>query len=351
MNKYVIEKLIHAKNLFDGTKKGFNKFADKFSALPHLNTGMLDYKDVYKPEQGFELVQQEYADIKLFWDMVSVGISTATKIFIPFEKDGLTNEERLSVAEEVKMIIPFPNTFIQWEVQRDLKMMSTRDSEPKYFKNRRLIQNLWVMDSNKLTDGSLDGMDDEGNQILTCVLFSYDQGQDVIHLDHAFYDMTWDEKGNYHFWLSPDQPFFNRIDTSGDENGVYSNESLKNTVQVCNDVLFEYNMLTQFPNIATVENVKGLQPSKRPSMIEPRKYKKSTLMFKPTWEHKVLKVNLYDNQTKGVSTGRSGGTRFHGVRKHLRRLPTGKHTFVKAHFRGQKDIGVISKDYQIGNKN
>jgi hypothetical protein len=63
----------------------------------------------------------------------------------------------------------------------------------------------------------------------------------------------------------------------------------------------------------------------------------------------VLKLNMYDNAGGGSKGGntRSAGTAFHSVRKHLRRLPNGKHTFVKAHFRGSKEVGVVSKEYKI----
>ena len=43
----------------------------------------------------------------------------------------------------------------------------------------------------------------------------------------------------------------------------------------------------------------------------------------------------------------ASGTAFHSVRKHIRRLADGRNTFVKAHFRGAKSVGMVSKDYEI----
>ena len=58
---------------------------------------------------------------------------------------------------------------------------------------------------------------------------------------------------------------------------------------------------------------------------------------------------MYGNKnTKlGAAGSRETGTAFHSVRKHMRRLPNGRTTFVKAHFRGSRDFGTISKDYEL----
>jgi hypothetical protein len=57
---------------------------------------------------------------------------------------------------------------------------------------------------------------------------------------------------------------------------------------------------------------------------------------------------MYGEPSGGESTGqRSKGTALHSVRKHIRRYKTGKTTFVKAHFRGSKEIGILTKDYEV----
>ena len=73
------------------------------------------------------------------------------------------------------------------------------------------------------------------------------------------------------------------------------------------------------------------------------------MLFKPKYEHKILKLNLYDNATnEGSEANGNGKARsLHAVRKHLRRLPNGKLTWVKAHFRGNREVGIITKDYEI----
>ena len=42
-----------------------------------------------------------------------------------------------------------------------------------------------------------------------------------------------------------------------------------------------------------------------------------------------------------------GSKRLHDVRGHFRRLPSGKRTWVREHRRGNKDLGVITKDYVL----
>ena len=82
-----------------------------------------------------------------------------------------------------------------------------------------------------------------------------------------------------------------------------------------------------------------------------RHFKNSAYREKPQYEHKELIISMYDDssKTKGGmnTTGRSAGTRFHSVRKHPRKLGTGKVTWVKAHFRGSKEEGILFKDYKV----
>ena len=106
--------------------------------------------------------------------------------------------------------------------------------------------------------------------------------------------------------------------------------------------------MMSFPQITQQQKVKGVSPR---VLESPAKYKFSELVRRPTWEHKTLVLDMYDRQSSGSTKGKNGkrssGTAFHSVRKHLRRFPNGKHNFVKAHFRGSKESGVIQKDYEV----
>ena len=107
------------------------------------------------------------------------------------------------------------------------------------------------------------------------------------------------------------------------------------------------NIHLQFPEITEQKDVKG-RPNTTIGHRKLRKHTKSELRSLPSYEHKTLVLNMYDNDTgNGSGSGRSKGTAFHSVRKHIRKYKDGKTTFVKAHFRGSKDVGIVSKDYKI----
>ena len=368
MKKHVIEKLLHTHNLLRlGDERGYEKFTELYRPLPHFNPRHAQVSEGWSDEER----TINYVKLRELFDKVSLGISTAQKFYIPNTPSYITNEERIKVANDVQMMLPYPNTFIQWDKDVDLELRSYHDAQPtgEYeYEKRRLIYNLWAVDTqcvpsfDKVGSGLQDfelkalqenlEMQDEDpyTNVIRCMLFVYDPANDDMHCDFTFFDMAWvNGTENYTYWIQDDNIFYEFLDLSADSTGMFTSDTLNQQVQICSDILFEYNFLTQFPTVCDVQNVKGLRPSNRPSIIESRKFKHSALNTKPTWEHKVLKLNMYDNagdSSKGGNT-RSAGTAFHSVRKHLRRLPNGKHTFVKAHFRGSKEVGVVSKEYKI----
>jgi len=108
----------------------------------------------------------------------------------------------------------------------------------------------------------------------------------------------------------------------------------------------KFMIFLQYPQICSVGKVGG----RGNTWIEPIhiRHKASVLRNKPKFEHKKLVISMFGSETgstNGGIGGRSSGTAFHSVRKHLRRLPDGKFTWVKAHFRGSKSQGVVTKDY------
>ena len=103
-------------------------------------------------------------------------------------------------------------------------------------------------------------------------------------------------------------------------------------------------VLLSYPSLATSNAVTG---RKSIPYNKIGTFKTSLMNALPKWEHKVLEVDMYSNGSSGGGNGQGSGKRFHAVRKHLRRLASGKSVFVKPHFRGDKSIGVIDKDYLI----
>ena len=136
-------------------------------------------------------------------------------------------------------------------------------------------------------------------------------------------------------------------DQTEDENGVLSNPHLNREISINGGILQMLFVLLAFPQLCRQEEVKGKKPMVFGSMTP---YKASELRRKPTWEHKTLVVNLTQEEKQIIDEARESGVqgkRFHAVRSHVRRLASGKMTIVKSHFRGDKSLGVIQKDYKI----
>lgn len=135
------------------------------------------------------------------------------------------------------------------------------------------------------------------------------------------------------------------LDLQQDAQGRYLNDGLENHVQLIHSSFIQFMVLLQYPMICNVQDVKG-----RGDIFLDKKVRHTTseLRRQPKFTHKVLRLDLYGspNQSGGVIE-EGKGVAFHSVRKHLRKLPNGKLTWVKAHFRGHKDHGTVFKDYDI----
>lgn len=90
--------------------------------------------------------------------------------------------------------------------------------------------------------------------------------------------------------------------------------------------------------------VAGLPP--RFAGDTPRKFRKKNKH--PKFEHVVIELPV--NHQQGDTTGRSilqSRKRLHPVRGFFRHYQSGKTAWVKPHWRGDKKLGVIRKDYEI----
>ena len=67
---------------------------------------------------------------------------------------------------------------------------------------------------------------------------------------------------------------------------------------------------------------------------------------KPMYEHYLLDLNI-PTECDDHTDGEAKKKRFHLVRGHLMRTPDGGFTWRKSHWRGNKKLGVITKDYNI----
>jgi hypothetical protein len=125
---------------------------------------------------------------------------------------------------------------------------------------------------------------------------------------------------------------------------VPDSKMLSDIAELLVDNIKWLQVLLSYPSLANTNSVSGRKPIAYNKL---GKFKASLMNALPKWEHKVLSVDMYSNGFSGVGNGSARGKRFHAVRKHLRRLASGKSIFVKPHFRGDKSLGVIDKDYLI----
>ena len=129
------------------------------------------------------------------------------------------------------------------------------------------------------------------------------------------------------------------------ESGDYTNESLNLWANMIGSTLSHLSIALAYPAITRTTKVAGCKPMIKPLM---KNFKASSFLKRPVWEHTTLEIDHY-NDTSVETDARNIRVpkRMHGVRKHLRKLRSGKLTWVKAHTRGNKRLGAITKDYNM----
>jgi len=334
MNNLVLQKLLHAHQLIKPetyTEDMDNQRVDTAEArtlermfeAPRYFTGLKNTVEMVRiggdtdkrtqviPTYTFKKMLKGYAQ----------EVSQAAKFYI--DKRGtefLNAKEYEIISSELKVYAPYKSTFLQIE-----------DDETVY--------NILCMDNGDKSDTD--------EPILYMCMLPYIKDIDCFVFDLNVYAFCYHENTEYTYWLK-DSPLSEYVDTETDSNNQYTNRHLEVFVSNISTCWITFMILLQYPQITDTREVKGRQNI---FLDMHTKFKASTLRAKPSFQHKELKINLYGNAPSTNNTisnnDRSSGTAFHSVRKHLRTLSNGKHTFVKAHFRGAKAHGVITKDYVI----
>lgn len=95
----------------------------------------------------------------------------------------------------------------------------------------------------------------------------------------------------------------------------------------------------QHPGVA-VEQTAGLKPG-----VKHRAPKHKERRF---YEHKMVTIDPLSERIYGDGTGYGGKHRLHPVRGFWRRYKkTGKRVWIRPHWRGDKELGVITHDYEV----
>lgn len=272
---------------------------------------------------------------------LSQDITQAMKFSLDMsdKDDWLTPKEVEAVLPETPIYSPYPQCYLQLEMPEAILCILCKDH-------------------GEVTK-------DTGEAMLSFQMFVYDKKDGTFTLDANIYNICFhggdklaidgrtgeQDLGGYTYWIA-DTWFKEITDTNGHPSDYsrqdqFSNESLNSWVHTIQSTWCTFCIYMNYPQIAEQRSVKG-RTNEHWFDIPMRKHTTSEYRNKPKFEHKELIIKMYETAS-GTSNGvgRSSGTKFHSVRKHLRKLPTGKQTWVKAHFRGAKEHGVINKDYKV----
>jgi len=340
MNNLVLQKILHGHQLISdsASRKDWQKWATTFIPprhYKHINSLMNGIEENWHggihTGMGGENISPVPRDIcyeahKAF----SKNVSQAAKFYLDLRDNQLTEKEYKTIESELVYYTPYKQIFLQVE-----------------FKNA--INNILIYDHTEELENSI--YQDDAQQMFTFQMMIYDKERADFCWDLNQYDVYMkniDLDTSAYYAKFRKNALSEYLDgESNDE--VFANDSLHDWILEFIGRFRFFMIALQHPTIVDKKDVKGRNDI---FLDMPTQFKNSALTFKPKFQHRHLKINLFGNEAaKGdPANNRSSGTAFHSVRKHLRKLQTGKHIFVKAHFRGSKEQGLVTKDYEIVTK-
>jgi len=339
MNNLVLQKLLHSPMLY---KTNLSKFSRTFIPSGHI---------------GNENTEKEIHPNILsgFLDFHSKRIQQSMKFHIPLAEgdNKLTEEEVVKLQNDITYFLPYKSTFIQSEASVDLSEEEKQQIISLYpdsdihkskldAKNVTATYNVYLEDT--------ESVDDTGSLIYRGCVFIYFSDSNEFYYDPNDYFYSFREDGSYTFWLPEEGSFYPYTDTTAPyDNGPYSNPSLNSMVALIISAHTKLCLMLTYPQITNTSSVKGIKIENANRVPLSYKFSTSEFIRKPKYEHKILKLDLFGSNgtSNTTNSNETGGRAFHAVRKHIRQYQDGKITFVKAHFRGSKDIGIVTKDYEF----
>lgn len=311
MNNIALQKLIH---LYQDPNLEY-KLAFPAHWKSEYRVRMKTQKSLINENTG-----QIVEEVTPYFKEISELAQKHSKFYIDMrdERNALTNEEVVKLYRDMKVYSPYDSFLMQIETEN-------------------LVDHVHILNSESDPEGKLD------DQIIA-TRYVYDKAGDRWAHDFNSYEFTRlpnDEDGF---------PFSINILNDKLREYIYIDERLTMWLEGVMTAYAILNIHLQFPEISKQEDVKG-RPNTTIGHHRLKKHTKSELRNLPSYEHKTLVLNMYDDNYGNGNGKRSSGTAFHSVRKHIMKIGRGKNkgkpTFRKAHFRGSKDVGVISKDYKI----
>ena len=344
-DKY-LKKYIHAASLWKSGGKRFDKSFSftSDSIIKDSITGKVKDTPQFL-EDGFHHFQA-----------LSKNITQAVKFHIPVPKDDLTTNEIKKLLGDVEPFLPFKNTFLQLDMDDDSCIFALlcerggvfhgnlayvhEDEKMIYIDPRTIVYNL--------------GRYEEETDALR-FNFWHKTEEEILNSDLNFL-LPEEEKSFSLFKLNkysekPKGKIRKNFDDDYMRNGKYNTYKTIMTLAKSHERLMLY---LAYPQITKRQEVKGLknltsdEASKVAKILSKKKLSAAEEIFYPKYQHIQVKLDIYDTPVESEeSIGRGESRCFHAVRKHIRKYKNGKLSFVKAHFRGDKRKGIISKEYLI----
>lgn len=263
----------------------------------------------------------------------------------------ISESEMSAICKVTDVSLPYPEIVLQ-------KKFTTNDPDFSYIFTLLCAECDSVWEHENYDQGSMQMWKPDCNQTFRVIYFceAINKNKAVVCLDTACYEIqfltcntanpdypiTTDQYGMWRYriaesvWQLHDQT--NKF-------GEYENEYIILQANALAELVSTLSIALAYPAITRTTKVAGSKPMIKPPM---KNLKASSFHKRPVWEHTTLEIDLYNDTSEETDATRSSvPKRLHGVRKHLRKCQSGKLTWVKAHTRGNKRLGGLTKDYDL----
>jgi hypothetical protein len=266
-------------------------------------------------------------------------------------KSDISDSELSAIFKVTDVSLPYPEIVLQ-------KKYTTNDPDFSYIYTLLCAECDSVWEHENYDQGSLPLWKPDCTQTFRVIYFceAMNNNKPIVSLDTACYEIQFltCNTANPDYPITTDKYGWWRyriaesvwdINTETDKFGTYQNDDVKLQANALADLVATLSVALSYPAITRTTKVAGSKPMIKPPM---KNLKASSFHKRPVWEHTTLEIDLYNDTSEETDATRSSvPKRLHGVRKHLRKCQSGKLTWVKAHTRGNKSLGGLTKDYDL----
>ena len=266
---------------------------------------------------------------------LSYDITQAGKFYLNVKpEEELTQKEIRDCIQDIKIYCPYPKTFLQYET-------------PDFIFNLLATE---VMTEAANEEDAKQYEKETGRNRDTAFYTVIDFNLNVWSKEQKAFQTDLSQTRIY-FYKDQDSPLGVKYDSEVLSNfwsdvTEHNHPAAETFRGSCVSIWLAFMVYIQYSQIAEKKEKKGRGnvwmdiPMKKHSLSEYRR--------KPTFAHIEVDIKMYEESHGNVQgNGKTEGKALHSVRKHLRTYSTGKKTWVKAHFRGSKEYGIVTKDYNV----